>query len=81
LSQRAITHIYAVENLKKTQNPSITEPSFVPTTKNTSWMERKIIIPVEKHLNGDLVEPSSFQELEMRSFTTKRSKNETKEQC
>jgi len=27
-SQRAITHIYTVEILKNTQNPSITEPSF-----------------------------------------------------
>jgi hypothetical protein len=63
-SQRAITHIYTVEILKNTQNPSITEPSFVHTTENTSWMERKRIIPVEKCLNGELVEPSFFQEPE-----------------
>jgi hypothetical protein len=60
-SQRSITHIYIVENLKNTWNPSIIEPSFVHITKNTSWMERKIIIPMEKQLNGELVEPSFFQ--------------------
>jgi hypothetical protein len=80
-SQRDITHIYTVKILRNTQNPSITEPSFVHTTENTSWMERKRIIPVEKCLNGELAEPSSFQEPEMQSFTTNRSKNATKEQC
>jgi len=62
--QRGITHIYIVKILKNAQNPSINEPSFVHTMENTSWMERKRIILVEKFLNGDLAKPSSFQELE-----------------
>jgi len=47
-SQRDITHIYTVEILRNTQNPSIIEPSFVHTIENTSWIERKRIILVSK---------------------------------
>jgi hypothetical protein len=54
---------------------------LVHTTENTSWMERKIIIPVEKRLNGELAEPSFSKSLKMRSFTTNREKNATMEQC
>jgi hypothetical protein len=51
-SQKDITDIYTVEILRNTKNPSITEPLFVHTIENTSWMERKRIIPIEKCLKG-----------------------------
>jgi hypothetical protein len=44
------THLHTVENLKNTQNPSITEPSFGPYNKEYIMDGVKIIIPVGKML-------------------------------
>jgi hypothetical protein len=50
-SQRAITpHLHIVENLKNTQNPSITEPPFGSYNREYIMDGEKRIIPVEKML-------------------------------
>jgi hypothetical protein len=56
-----------------TKNLSITKPSFLHTIENTSWMDRKRIIHVEKRLNGELVEPSFFQEPENEELHNQQS--------